>query len=393
MLGRWRWVVGLASVLQVAGCGSDPEPTDSNDGRVVPNSDAGGFVPGQGQGNRDAGAGPSVGPDGAVSPAQPDSATPSGPGPSTTPDAGRADATTPSEAGSTTPIDASSGGGGDASADAGGGGDDGGGGPSPGCSASTLKPGNSSASLMVGNVKRDYLLHVPSSYTGKTAVPLILDFHPLTSNASSHRGSSGYDGVADKEGFIVAYPDGPRSWNVGPCCTQSRTVDDLGFAKAVVAKLKSEACIDAKRVYAAGYSNGGGMALHVGCNAADVFAAIAPAAFDLLVENEQPCHPTRPISVLAFRSTNDIIVPYSGGESRPPTAYPLDPIHFLGAENTFKRWAELDQCTGTPATNGGCKSHTQCAAGVEVTLCTTSNGHATGDATKGWAFLKRFTLP
>jgi poly(3-hydroxybutyrate) depolymerase len=261
-----------------------------------------------------------------------------------------------------------------------------------------LKAGNSSASLMVGGVKRDYLLHVPSSYTGKSPVPLLLDFHPLLSNASSHRGSSGYDGVADKEGFIVAYPDGPNSWNVGPCCTKSRTVDDGGFAKALVAKLGGEACIDTKRVYASGYSNGGGMAHYLACNAADIFAAVAPAAFDLLVEAEEPCHPVRPISVLSFRSTNDSIVPYGGGASDPPTAllgYSLNTIHFLGAKGTFMHWAELDMCTDTPMDTGnGCQTYKQCAAGTEVTLCTSSSaGHATGPAAQGWAFLKRFTLP
>jgi polyhydroxybutyrate depolymerase len=263
----------------------------------------------------------------------------------------------------------------------------------------TLKAGNSAGSLMVGSVKRDYLMHVPASYTGRAAVPLVLDFHPLLMDAAYQRTNSGYAALADKEGFIVAYPDGvDPAWNVGPCCTKERSVDDLGFAKALVAKLKTEACVDAKRVYAVGFSNGGGMAHHVACNAADVFAAVAPASFDLLVEAEQPCHPVRPISVLAFRSTNDNIVPYAGGASSPPTAllgYTLGQIHFLGAQGTFTHWAELNKCTDTPGDSGmGCKTYKQCAAGVEVTLCTSpSDGHKTGPAAQGWATLKRFTLP
>jgi polyhydroxybutyrate depolymerase len=395
MLARWRWVVGLASALQVAGCGSDPEPTDSNDARVLPN-DAGGFVPGPGQGGSDGGVVPNVGSDGAVGPgpASPDGATPSGPNP--TLDGGRADASAAND-GSTTPIDASPRA--DASTDASGGGSDSAV-PAPSCSGtSTLRAGNSPGSLMVGGVKRDYLLHVPSSYTGKSPVPLLLDFHPLLMDAAFQRDRSGYAAVADQEGFIVAYPDGvDPAWNVGPCCTRSRTTDDLGFAKALVAKLISEGCIDTKRVYAAGFSNGGGMAHHVACNAADIFAAVAPAAFDLLVEAEQPCKPARPISVLSFRSTNDNTVPYAGGASTPPTVllgYSLNQIHFLGAQGTFMRWSQLNQCTGTPEdTATGCKTYKQCAAGTEVTLCTSSSaGHATGPAAQGWATLKRFTLP
>jgi polyhydroxybutyrate depolymerase len=133
----------------------------------------------------------------------------------------------------------------------------------------------------------------------------------------------------------------------------------------------------------------------LGCNAADIFAAISPAAFDLLEESEEPCKPARPLTVIAFRGTADPIVPYTGGESTPPVAYPLDPIHFLGAEKTQMRWAELDKCTGQPEMGaGGCKTYKNCEGGVEVTLCTkTGGGHDTGDAETGWATLKRFSLP
>jgi len=169
-------------------------------------------------------------------------------------------------------------------------------------------------------------------------------------------------------------------------------VDDLGFALALVDKIKSEACIDPKRVYAAGFSMGGGMSHFLGCKAADVFAAVAPAAFDLIEEYD--CTPSRPITVISFRGTSDFIVPYAGGASTPPTPYPLDPIHFLGAMGTFQKWAELNQCTGTPtAGSGGCQTYTQCAAGVEVTLCTSSGGHSTGDPAIGWPMLAKHPMP
>lgn len=260
-----------------------------------------------------------------------------------------------------------------------------------------LKAGDSAGTVTVGGVERTYVLHVPKSYTGMTVVPLVLDFHGLSSSGSGQKGVSGYQALSDKEGFVIAWPNGiDRAWNVGPCCTKARTVDDVGFAKALVAKLKSEGCIDAKRVYAAGFSMGGGMSHQLGCNAADVFAAIAPAAFDLLIEEEQPCRPARPLTVIAFRSSNDPLVKYPGGSSTPPTqGYSLPDIHFRGAEASTKHWAELNTCTGTPMDmGGGCKSYTQCAASVEVTLCTSATaGHAPGDATKGWAALKRFSLP
>lgn len=260
---------------------------------------------------------------------------------------------------------------------------------------SNIKPGDSTLMIDIGGMQRSYIMHIPPSYDGKTPMPMVIDWHPLTQTAQYQRSASGYAELGDREGFVTLFPDGiNNAWNIGPCCTQSRDVDDLGFAKALVERMRKEACIDMKRVYSAGYSMGGGMTHYLGCNAADLFAAISPAAFDLLEENEEPCMPARPITVIAFRGTADPIVPYAGGASTPPTPYPLDPIHFRGAEGTFMHWAELDGCTGEPEdVGGGCQTYKQCKDGVEVTLCTKqAGGHDTGDPDVGWATMKRFSL-
>jgi polyhydroxybutyrate depolymerase len=272
------------------------------------------------------------------------------------------------------------------------------GGPMPSAcpASSTIKPGDTNMMIMAGGMNRRYIMHIPPMYDGKTPMPMLIDWHPLTQTGSYQRRSSGYAELGDTEGFITLFPDGiDNAWNIGPCCTRSRDVDDLGLAKAMVERMRTEACVDMKRIYAAGYSMGGGMSHFLGCNAADIFAAVSPAAFDLLQESEEPCKPARPITVISFRGTADPIVPYTGGASSPPVAYPLDPIHFLGAEGTFKRWSELNKCTGEPmAGTGGCQTYKQCEAGVEVTLCTKQGGgHDTGDAAVGWATLKRFSLP
>jgi len=273
-----------------------------------------------------------------------------------------------------------------------------GGGPKT-CS-NTLTPGDKRISINVGGLNRSYILHVPRSYNGSKAVPLLLDLHPmLFGTGQSQRNSSGYAAISDREGFLVAYPDGvggafSTAWNLGPCCTQSRTVDDYGFMLAIVEKTKREGCVDDKRVYAAGYSNGGGLSHYLACKHADVFAAVSPAAFDLIQEVD--CKPSRPISVISFRGTSDAIVPYNGGRSTPPTPWRLNPINFLGAQKTFQKWAQLNGCTGTPTSAGkaGCVTYPQCNAGVEVTLCTAQGGgHVTGDAEFGWSRLKQHTLP
>jgi polyhydroxybutyrate depolymerase len=264
------------------------------------------------------------------------------------------------------------------------------------CPSPALQAGNTNVELQVGARSRSYVLHIPSSYDGNKPAPLIVDFHGIGSSGASERESSPYPEVTDPEGVVMAFPDGLRGtagagWNVGSCCV-SADIDDLGFARALVADVQEAACIDPDRIYAVGLATGGGMAYHVACNAADVFAAVAPAAFDLLEEDVQDCDPNRPITVVSFRGTDDAKVPYLGGDS---SLVPGMPITFLGAPKTFKKWAELDECTDTPYDDPAstCSTYSACQDGVEVVLCTKQGGRSEpGDASIAWPILKRHTL-
>jgi polyhydroxybutyrate depolymerase len=262
------------------------------------------------------------------------------------------------------------------------------------CPSPALQAGDTTRTVQVGSVSRSYLLHVPTAYSGKSPAPLVVDFHGIGESGSSERTSSPYPALLDPEGVIMAFPDGLRGpigtgWNVGPCCVAD--VDDVAFARALVTQIAAAACVDLDRVYAVGVLTGGGMAHHVACRAADVFAAAAPAAFDLLAETVDDCIPQRPITVISFRGTEDSRVPYEGG---PSSLVPGMPITFLGAQATFEAWAGIDGCTGAPsaADGNGCASYSGCRGGVEVTLCTEQGGHeAPGDPNIAWPVLKRHT--
>ncbi len=264
------------------------------------------------------------------------------------------------------------------------------------CPTDVSQPGDSNGSLQSGGTTRSYILHVPTGYTGKAPIPLVVDYHPILSTDTYERQNSGYAALGDTEGFAVVFPQGiDNAWNIGPCCTTSRTVDDLGFSRSLVQAMQAKVCVDPRRIYAVGYSMGGGMAHYLGCNAADLFASIAPAAFDLLEASEEPCNPSRPITEITFRGTADPIVPYGGGASMPPNGLNVT-IHFLGAEGTFQKWSQLDGCTGSPSTPdaNGCSTYSQCKDGVEATLCTKQGGgHDTGNPQIAWPMLKAHPMP
>lgn len=117
---------------------------------------------------------------------------------------------------------------------------------------------------------------------------------------------------------------------------------------------------------------GGGMSYHLACHAADVFAAVAPHAFDLTAETIEACMPARPIGVFAQRRTEDNVVPYAGGRGVG------DKFTFLGAEATLQRWVELDGTTVL---------YPHCSEGVE------GGDHGGGSAELAWTFLARHRLP
>ena len=78
--------------------------------------------------------------------------------------------------------------------------------------------------------------------------------------------------VADREGFLTAYPDGINGgFNAFVCCGDA---DDVGFLKALTERLVREWNVDPDRVYLAGISNGGDLGFRAAVEAPGVFAAI-----------------------------------------------------------------------------------------------------------------------
>jgi polyhydroxybutyrate depolymerase len=154
------------------------------------------------------------------------------------------------------------------------------------------------------------------------------------------------------------------------CCGTAgkEKIDDVGFLKAIIAKLGTDTCIDAKRIYVSGFSNGGGLAHRMGCDAADVIAAIAPTATDL---RTQPCNAARAISMMEIKGMADSLEPYDGGMVGPAGGQYLA----VGAKASQKLWADIDKCTTgtTTTTDKYCECYTQCADGVEADLCSLPN--------------------
>jgi polyhydroxybutyrate depolymerase len=217
-----------------------------------------------------------------------------------------------------------------------------------------------------GGLNRQYVVHIPPGYTGTSRVPLMLVIHGAHNTPALVRGWSQMDLVSNQNGFIVVYPAGVDCWNAGftiPSCTAAP--DDVGFLKSVVSDVESNTCIDTKRVFATGISNGSMMAQFLGCQAADVFAAVGGVSGGV-----GRCSPSRPLSVFYVHGTADATIPYSS------------------AQPNVTGWANRDACGSTPVQtyNQGstsCVTYQGCAAGNEVEFCTvTGMGHCWPEDTR-----------
>jgi polyhydroxybutyrate depolymerase len=258
----------------------------------------------------------------------------------------------------------------------------------PTCAPSTWTPGtDETVSLEHDGATRSYVVHVGDAVAADAPAPLLLNFHGYNNSPSIQASFSQMNALADVEGFVVVYPQGiGASFNAGACCgtAASQDLDDVGFARAIVADVEERICVDRRRVYATGFSNGGYMSYRLGCEAADLFAAIAPVSGSNAVT---PCEPGRPVPVIAFHGDADTIVSYQGDRA------------------TIEGWAERDGCTAGPERTAYgasyCDRWTGCADDVAVEFCTNAGGwHLWPSATAAhpaspaiWSFLSQYRLP
>jgi polyhydroxybutyrate depolymerase len=218
----------------------------------------------------------------------------------------------------------------------------------------SLAAGETIHALTHGGRERSYITYVPASTERDEPVPLVFILHGGTGNAESAIRMSGFNEIAEKNGFIAVYPNGTGrlsddkllTWNGGACCgyAQENNVDDVGFVRAVVADLQAQTAVDARRIYATGMSNGGILAHRLGCEAADLFAEIAPVSGTL---NISPCNPSQPVSVIEFHGTDDQHVPYNGGYG-PKSLVNVD---FTSVQYSVAFWVSSDGCNSQPQTD------------------------------------------
>ena len=180
---------------------------------------------------------------------------------------------------------------------------------------------------LIAGVRRRFRVYVPTAAI-PTPKAIVLVLHGGggegldVSNLGGHP-LSVFRTVADREGFLVVYPeglpalDGRLGWT--DCRAdnlQSSGADDVGFLSSLIAQLRQRYTMPTAKVFMTGGSNGGQMTLAFAARAADQVAAIAPGSANLpetALAGGCSSGPSRPLPVLLTHGTEDPAMPYPGG--------------------------------------------------------------------------------
>ena len=251
--------------------------------------------------------------------------------------------------------------------------------------------------IVVDGRARSYWLHLPPAAATSTPLPVVLAFHGHHSSARRLMRVTGLNEEADRRGFIVAYPQGTgtlltdgATFNVGTCCgyAASHDVNDVAFAVAVASEIAHHDHGDSTRVFAAGFSVGGMLALKLACDVPEVFAGVAD------VEGAMPdvrCAPRRGVSVLLIQGDADEDLRADEVELRAP-----QPAAYAATlEGAANFWAATDACAPgwslASTVDWYRLSAVGCGGGVVTLYSVHGNGHSWPGGQRAWVLGQRPT--
>ncbi len=216
--------------------------------------------------------------------------------------------------------------------------------------------------LDVDGVERSYLVHVPPDLVAPRALVLVLHGgggEGAEATADGSKPLSVFRDIADREGFVVVYPEGSPSADAQErsgwvdCRADSDVrsgADDVGFLATLIERVGAEYGLGSDRVFMAGSSNGAMMSQAFALYHPDLVAAVASSAGNLAADPfPGVCTdgPDRPVPILLSHGTADVLMPFDGG-CVADIGGTCRRGRVISADATVERWLQINGLTGVP---------------------------------------------
>jgi len=206
--------------------------------------------------------------------------------------------------------------------------------------------------ISVGERNRSFLLYEPDTIEDDAGLrPLVLVFHGGGGTAKGFARQVGrqFHGIADREQFLIAYPDAvDKTWDFGAGVVSERLderVDDQAFFAALIDHLIENNAVDRQLVFATGISRGGQASYFAACTLPERIRAIAPVAMPMPEFMQSICADVPATPVMVINGTRDPIVPYKGGQIK---AGRQQRGNVLSTKKTIEFWRERNGCPKRP---------------------------------------------
>jgi len=185
--------------------------------------------------------------------------------------------------------------------------------PTPRCSpAKPLSAGAHELRFELEGLDRRVLLYVPSGYNAGLGVPVIVVPQAYGWTAEFNIQHLDLLQYASKWNMVVAALDAPdHALNVAfDARANPLRQNDVAYTSKVLSEVDRIICLDARRIFCAGFSRGARFCSRLASERSDIFAAVATMSG---LRFPRPNNATRPVPILAFHGTGDKINPFEGG--------------------------------------------------------------------------------
>lgn len=209
--------------------------------------------------------------------------------------------------------------------------------------------------IVVDSLERQYSIHFPPSFNGVEKLPVIFALHGGGSNYRQAIKFYTLNDLADKNGFIIVYPNAVnKAWHMPGISSRVKkldtTVNDVHFISVLIDTLIANYKADSKRIFCTGISRGGMFSFYLADKLSSRIAGIAPVCGGISITTGNGYTFSKPMPVLMINGTDDPLVKYNGGVGKfNKRNEDNEDAEMIPVEELLAKIVKLNNCNSVPS--------------------------------------------